>query len=179
VTTLPLTADGCLPVGRWSCTLDDLAPFHERADRQRRRDLWLEWEHLTDSVRALVGAVPAVWIGGSYFTAKSEPGDIDCVYVLDREAVQTVRAVPRDAWVLEVVATSQVKAVFQLRVDSYVLPWWPQPGVNRGSGDRRVDYLETRGYWDELWQRDRSAAGVRGPQVPSKGYVEVILDGYK
>jgi hypothetical protein len=178
VATVALSPNGRLPVGRWTCSMSDLDVFHQLPDQTYRAAVWSEWETLTNAVRAAVGRVPAVWLGGSYFTDKDQPGDVDCVYVLDREDVDRARLDPTVAAFLQAVAGSAVKQHFGLRVDSYVLPWWPRPGTRRGTDDRRLTYLESRGYWDELWLRDRGAGPGRLQQVPARGYVEVILDGY-
>lgn len=174
---LPLS-DGRLSVGRWSCDLDALEPFHQLPEATFRAQLWNEWEQVTDAVRDAVGRVPAVWLGGSYFTTKEQPGDIDCVYLLDREDLQAARQDSTTAAFVWLLARSGIKAQFGLRVDTYVVPWWPQSGTGRGTDVRREQYLEARGYWDDLWLRDRRAASARGQQVPSKGYLEVVLDGY-
>ena len=166
-----------LPLGRWSCTIEDLDSFHDSPDAQLRAELWQEWEQLTEMVRVAVGRVPAVWLSGSYFTAKERPSDIDCVYILDRDDLQRARENTDAATLLEVVSKSQVKNYWNLRVDSYVLEWWPRLGINRGSDVRRETYLEMRGYWDDLWQRDRTGDN-RSQKIPRKGYLEVILDGY-
>jgi len=129
-------------------------------------------------VRDAVGRVPAVWLSGSYFTSKETPGDIDCVYVVDHEDLTRAREDTAVANFLGVVASSQVKTYFGLEVDSFILDWWPRAGPNVGSNVRRESYLEKRGYWDDLWQRDKTAGDARAQKIPSKGYLEVILDGY-
>ena len=44
-------------------------------------------------------------------------------------------------------------------------------------------YYVMRGYWDDWWMRLRNQAGAGQPidleALPRRGYVEVILDGYR
>lgn len=174
---LPGLIDGALPTGRWTCRPEDLNSVHMLPDSTHRAAIWREWTELTGAVQEATGAVAACWLGGSYFTDKAEPADIDCVYVIDHERLSAARAGTSHAQLLDIVAKSQVKDVFELRIDSFVLSWWPRGGVHRGSDVRRESYLETRGYWDDLWLRKRST-GARESKIPSRGYVEVILDGY-
>lgn len=71
---------------------------------------------------------------------------------------------------------SQVKQTFQLPVDSYVLEWTPTPGPGVPVGAR--GYLEQRGYWDDLWVRVKDTDD-RLDSIPRRGYLEVIVDGYR
>ena len=60
--------------------------------------------------------------------------------------------------------------------DSYVLEWMPSPGHQRPVGAE--PYYGNRGYWDNLWVRVRDS-DQRLDSVPRRGYLEVILDGYR
>jgi len=144
---------------------------------QRRRDIWTHWAQLTDVVRSVVGGVPVAWLSGSFLTDKTEPGDLDCLYIIESSRVVAAAAAdPRNASFLDLVVRNQVKSVLGLMVDSFVLEWVPTPGVGRPVGPAR--YLADRGYWDDLWSRERSTDD-REDSIPRRGYLEVVLDGYR
>ena len=178
---LPFTNRGTLPLGRWTVSLDEASTYVETRDSTLRGELWREWWSLVSAVRAAVCAVPACWLAGSFFTSKVTPGDIDCVFILRRDHVEAARVDPAKSAVIEVVGRNQVKRDLNLEVDTFILEWWPRPGPHRGSNARRIrDCLENRGYWDDLWLRDRhiSADNVAASGIPTRGYLEVIVDGY-
>jgi hypothetical protein len=178
---LPFTSHGALPLGRWTVSVDEASTYVATPDAGRRGDLWREWWTLVDAVRAAVGAVPACWLAGSFLTSKVTPGDLDCVFVLRRDQVEATHSDPAKSALMEVVGNNRVKQVLNLAVDTFVLEWWPRPGPHPGSNEhRRQAYLENRGYWDDLWLRDRhrGAAHVAASGIPTRGYLEVIVDGY-
>jgi hypothetical protein len=113
--------------------------------------------------------------GGSFLTDKDEPGDIDSVYVVESWRVLGAKVDARKAQFLQTVADKRVKDVFGLQVDCFILEWVPRPGTNLVHW--AAEYRESRGYWDDLWSRERST-DQRENSVPQRGYVEVILDGY-
>lgn len=176
--TPPALVDGGLPLGRWTVSDADLDTYVTFGNTAHRAELLGEWRTLTDALREAVGQVAACWLSGSFFTDKDEPGDIDCLYVVDRELLEAALPDPSRAQFLQIVSTSQVKSLFQLRVDSFVLPWWPEAGTSRGSAVRCEQYLQSRGYWDDFWTRARHSDG-RTSSLPRRGYLEVILDGYQ
>jgi hypothetical protein len=175
--TLPPLANGGLPIGRWPATTEDLDRFASQSDASHRRAILGEWHQLTDAIRDAVGEVAAVWLGGSFFSTKEKPGDIDAVYIVRRDLYVEARKDDDRARFLQAVVGKGAHTTFGLRVDTFFLEWWPRPGVKRGSADRRTQYLESRGYWDDLWSRSRST-DLKIDQVPTRGYLEVILDGY-
>jgi hypothetical protein len=132
---------------------------------------------LTAALQAAVGAVPAAWLSGSFLTDKVEPNDLDCVYLVESSNLAAAYSSdPRKAKFLASVAGSGVTAAFGLLVDSYILEWTPTAGVIPPVSP--TSYLSGRGYWDDLWSRERSN-NTRESSVPRRGYVEVILDGYR
>lgn len=142
----------------------------------RRQEVWADWLTLTKVVREVVGVVPAAWLSGSFLTDKEDPGDVDSVYIIEAHRIYSAKWPDlRKAQFLEVVAGGQVKKVFGLQVDSFVLEWVPRSGAQRAFW--ASEYLGDRGYWDDLWSRDRSP-NQREDSVPRRGYLEVILDGY-
>jgi hypothetical protein len=118
-----------------------------------------------------------MWLGGRYFTSKADPGDVDCVYVVDERSKPTT---PRESTLFDLFAgPGRLTTVTGLRVDSFVLPWVYRP-------DGAVDVanqvpLMQRGYWDDFWQRQRHGAkGTVHPQdaMPERGYLEVIVGDF-
>lgn len=175
----PALCNGRLPMGRWTCTLPEAEAAYVPIDSgDRRREIWAQWYGLTQALRTVVGEVAACWLSGSFFTDKPVPGDIDCLYVVDTDRIEAVRASDRidHIWFLYQVTTSMVKAAYRIPVDSFVLEWTPTPGPTRPVHAR--SYFEDRGYWDDLWARVKDQ-DTRLDSVPRRGYLEVIVDGYR
>lgn len=173
---LPALNDGVLPLGRWPATVGEIETAFVTGQSAKRQEAWNDWLELTDALRDVV-TLPAAWLGGSFFTDKDEPGDLDSVYVIEWAVAKAalLSPDPRRAQLVQAVADNQVKAIFGLSVDSFILEWWPTPGPKAHAWTR--GYRERRGYWDDLWSRRRSS-DPRRDAVPSRGYVEVIFDGY-
>lgn len=169
---IPPLSSGSLPMGRWACTEQEVGQAFTQGTG--RGDIWSEWQQLTGALRQVVGGVAAAWLSGSFVTNKPDPGDIDCLYVIDTAHLAAVTDAQHQAFI-DVVTRSRVKARFGLRVDSYILEWapyqGPQPPVWANG------YLQTRGYWDDFWGRIRDP-DARLASIPRRGYLEVILDGY-
>lgn len=180
-----LEPSGLLPLGRYPATRREItqrfvdAP--EFAASGTRREVWTHWLEATDRLRTLL-PVCAAWLGGSFLTARQDPDDVDAVYLIDtREAFQLRVRDPDGARVLAVFAMGdELRKRSGLRVDTFVLEWplLPGPVPNALFGQQ---YLASRGYWDDFWQRTRTGAkGTLDPAdaLPRRGYVEVILDGW-
>jgi hypothetical protein len=175
---IPNLHNGRLPLGRWPSDPDEVErTFASDPSNIRRRETWDHWLQLTAALRSVVRAVPAAWLSGSFLTDKVDPNDLDCVYLVESSDVAAAQSSdPQTAAFLQTVATGGVRSVFGLLIDSYILVWTPTAGVNpHGSAAR---YLSGRGYWDDLWSRERSTDS-RESSIPRRGYLEVILDGYQ
>lgn len=175
----PALLDGHIPMGRWVCTLAEAEARYVPADAaDPRRQIWDQWVNLTQALRTVVGEVAACWLSGSFFSGKAVPGDIDCLYVIDTDRLAAVSAAGDLARIAFVQAATRggVKSRFGIPVDSFVLEWVPTPGpsapVSAG------EYLGERGYWDDLWVRVKDADS-RLDSIPRRGYLEVIIDGYR
>lgn len=170
-----LTGTGVLPPGRWHASLEEVASTFSSGDAPRP-EIWAEFTTATAALRQIVH-VCAVWLGGSYFTSKPAPDDIDCTYLVD---ARTRPSNPAAAAAFDLFAGGRkLREVTGLRVDSYVIPWTYRPGVELEASSQIP--LMWRGYWDDLWQRHRNGAkGTTHPAdaLPTRGYLEVILDGY-
>ena len=178
----PLTGAGQLPVGRFRC---DIAEIEQRfvadpslAASTTRSQIWTEWNTATAAIRSYV-EVCAVWLSGSFLSGKVDPGDLDCVYIIEDALFDAAASAdPTGAAFLDRV----VRNTLGLQLDTFVLAWRPNPLA--GPRDARdYDYLWRRGYWDDFWQRLRSgakgAAPVRADALPRRGYAEVILDDFR
>jgi hypothetical protein len=170
----PLDA-GRLPLGRWAVSVSEVEAAFVTGQSARRQKVWGDWLTLTRALREIVDVVPAAWLGGSFLTDKDEPGDVDSVYVVEAHRLLSAKGDPGKAQFLQVLADMKVKDVFDLDVDSFILEWVPRPGVQPAPW--AAEYLGNRGYWDDLWSRERSS-DTREDSVPRRGYLEVILDGF-
>ncbi|MFD0856739.1 DUF6932 family protein [Actinomadura adrarensis] len=173
----PPLVDGQLPHGRWVCTEEEVKAAYIDGQAGDREEIWREWREVTGVLRNIVGEVAACWLSGSLFTDKPDPADVDCVYIIDVERLLTAaNSDARHDAFLRYVARSQLKDVYDVRVDSYILEWTPTPGP--AISDVARGYLRRRGYWDDLWCRVRDE-DPRLDSIPRRGYLEVQLDGYK
>lgn len=172
---LPSLEDGALPHGRWACVPSDIEAAFVRGLAPQREQIWNDWLQLTEVLRRLVGSVPAAWVSGSFLTDKMVPGDLDTLYIVDTAALQAAWADQANRGLLLTIANNRTKADLHLNVDSFILEWHPMPGADRTAPDH---YYLNRGYWDDLWIRRRNS-DPRLASVPRRGYVEVMLDGYR
>lgn len=141
-----------------------------------RTDIWNDWLALTDKLQE-VTTVCAAWLSGSFVTDKVDPGDLDCVYIIDARQL----VVPP---LVVLVASNQARRIQRdgqrnLQLDTFVLAWQPDLSPD---GSARREYSAQRGYWDDFWSRIREngASGVPALEdaLPRRGYLEVVLDGF-
>lgn len=175
---IPPLVNGVLPLGRWPATLAEVRALGELPDSAHRTQLLSEWDRLTLAIGDAVGGVAACWLSGSFFTDKVDPSDIDCAYLVRHEKLIEAQKDPERAAFLQSVLAKGARDRFRLRVDTYIIDWWPRPGTRKGCDVRRRDYLAERGYWDDLWSRQRDR-DLKLDRLPRRGYLEVILDGYR
>lgn len=167
---------GVLPTGRFPATTTECKT--QFATNDHRQKIWSEWEAATTNLRSIV-PVASAWLGGSFFSSKQDPGDIDCVYTIETSLAQAVTD-PMERNVLAVYARNLVTDVFGHRVDTFVVDW--VPNATQGSGPA-PHYYSSRGWWDDFWCRMRptglSTQEMRLSSTPQRGYLEVTLDGFK
>lgn len=182
---IPPLTNGKLPVGRFPA---DAGEVEQRfvndpafVASTTRAQVWSDWQQVATGARTLV-PVCAVWLGGSFLTDKVDPDDLDVVWLIDSRQLLRTQADPSKAPGLSILGDGpRLRSITGLRVDTYVCPWVPDPG-GTGAAPGFAGYAQTRGYWDDFWQR--SIAGAKtGPRVPAdalpkRGYLEVTLDGY-
>lgn len=176
----PALKDDHLPMGRHVCTLDEVERAYVPDDpADRRRQIWTQWVGLTEALQSALGAVAACWLSGSFFSSKPVPGDIDCLYVVDIAHLTKLSASedPAAAGLVYDVMTGAIKEQTGALIDSYVLAWVPTPGIE-SDNPIQIQYHRYRGYWDDLWSRVRDADQRLGA-IPRRGYLEVLIDGYR
>ncbi|MGO2069629.1 DUF6932 family protein [Glutamicibacter arilaitensis] len=166
-----------LPAGRYNMSTQEAQSIF--CFNEHREALWSEWEEATSLLRSHVPICKA-WLGGSFFTDKSQPGDIDCVYFVDSAHLDALSDESKN--ILGAFASgSAVKEHLKLRVDTFVVPWSANSTPMRDH-PAFADYYLVRGYWDDLWSKMRSgskgAAPVRLDSHPRRGYLEVTIDGF-
>lgn len=166
-----------LPVGRRLGTFDEMRSTW--GFTEHRSGLIDQLEKLLVLVRKVV-PVCAVWVSGSFLTDKEAPSDIDVVLLIDEDHVE---ALPADG-ARHLVTRQGLVALAHRRnfqIDAFVINWRARPSPRTTPADDA--YLRTRGYWDDFWLRSRtqpkSEAPTRDSAIPRRGYVEVIVDGYK
>ena len=138
-------------------------------------------EGLTSTAIRRIVPVCAVWLSGSYLTSKANPNDIDVLLVVRAEDLEALDPGVRPLFTdtgLHAVATK-----LNVRVDAYLLGWRQLISPDPGHNPDHSFYYVMRGYWDDWWMRLRNQAGAGQPidleALPRRGYVEVILDGYR
>lgn len=176
--TLLDVATGVPPIGRHRATKDEIeAAFvtaPEFATSTTRKELWDEFE---SGLGLLSGAVlvHAVWLGGSFFSNKIDPSDIDAVFVVNNTDLTHRTDADR-----QVVNAFQERS-HGLRLDSFILRWRPIAEWNYDAPGHR-QYTNWRGYWDDFWCRIRtgmkSDPPVREDSIPRRGYLELMVNDY-
>lgn len=159
----PMDADGRLPIGRHTVTLDEVyerfvvaAPF--RSERQTVWNAFLLW---SDLVWALFPDSP-MWIDGGFVTHKAwaAPRDVDVAVTVKQSVYNSVMD---ERWQGQLWTTnnSDDKTKRVQPMGGYV-DGFP---IIRGLTDRRI--------WEHYWS---SVADANGDLIPGavKGYVEVM-----
>ena len=127
-------------------------------------------------MKSLPCAIPSVFVGGTFATTKPNPSDIDITFLVDRDSIAQLFSMQSIQDALKV-----IKAITNGKVDGYAIPW--VPFNNPVSTVPEREYLAQRGWWDDWWQRDVLKADRtvfdRIHSFPKRGYLEVIIDGYR
>lgn len=179
--SLVRNAQGFTRPGRLQLTLDEFVlhygPSTDFCGSEQRLKIWEQFAKVTQKLRDTL-PVAAVWIGGSFVTHKVEPSDIDAVYIIDQNKYSILSETGKK----RVTLYAMDGGLFNhgIRVDSHVLDWTPHPELD-WDNPLQIDYLKSRGYWDDFLQRhaeDKNAPLIEDNAIPRRGYLEVILDGY-
>ncbi|MFD3566122.1 DUF6932 family protein [Streptomyces sp. NPDC058667] len=188
-------ANGFLPLGRYSVSSDEaesmLVSAPEFRDSTTRAALWDGFLSYIDGFLVLEDAyadvldgrtlVHRVWLGGSFVSAKPNPGNIDATLLIDVRAERAVRGKPGSKWLTTAFQSrDRMKEKFgvsPLRIGYQPVAHLFQP--ERLTPEERT-YFTQRGVWDDWWQRCRLPDQTdRSPSersaAPARGYLEVRL----
>ncbi|WP_137875458.1 hypothetical protein [Rhodococcus sp. Q] len=184
-------ASGNLPVGRYTCTLEEVQQafvddpqFAGSSTRQRLFKglvrYMAEWERLEEMV-GTSDVLRRIWVGGSFTTSKLHPEDVDVSPILDGPKLDAIKGKP-GCGKMSKLFENRDSVVRDFGVEPFPVTWWPVTTMHaREISIFEHDYVLARGLMDDFWQRVRSSP-VKGPLTvadsePRRGYLEVIRDG--
>lgn len=162
-----------LPLGRYSCSLDDIRERYVPDDDENRAAIWDGLLTVVNLVKESVGSIAELWIGGSFITSEESPHDIDVVFFFKEECLKSVDS--RGAFLLNLLSGSYgPDRKVNNFVDSYMMVVPPTEFEN----DTDRGYTPWRGYWDQFWSKTRFENDDERWLYPAAGYLEVMIDGY-
>lgn len=176
-------------IGRQRCTLDcveaEFVSAPKFAGSTTRRKVWEDFEAALELLKSAV-KVHAVWLAGSFISAKLDPNDIDAVFVINARDLGRRAAADQQvvASFIDRVSTGSgtVAPKHGLKVDSFLLHWSPIPDLDLKNNANHMIYAANRGYWDDFWCRNRTGQKYHPSTwkdaLPSRGYLEVMVNGY-
>ena len=162
-----------LPLGRYSCTLDDIRERYVPEDDGNRIAIWDGLLTVVNLVKETVGSIAELWIGGSFITSEEKPHDIDVVFFFKEECLKTVDA--KGAFLLNVLSGRYGP---DRRVNNYVDSYMIVVPPTEFENDAKQGYTPWRGYWDQFWSKTRFEDDDKRWLFPAAGYLEVMMDGY-
>ena len=132
-----------LPLGRYSCTLDEVRERCVPEGDENRTAIWDGFLKTVDFVKATVGSLAEVWIGGSFITDEEYPHDIDAVFFFKEERLAVVSQ--PGIFVLNMLAgrLGRGKRLNEY-VDGYLVVVQPTEIENKDP----QGWISARGYWD-------------------------------
>ena len=174
-----LTSDGDLPRGRFCATVDSVEARYVTDEAYEgsttREQVWSDFNDLLELIRRKKVHVPAAFLGGSFVTSKLNPSDVDAALIID------VSRIRRQETFADLQAIVDDPKASGLQVDAFLIQWHPD-GSELGGGDQ-LAYVQERSRWDDFWQRKVAKVDRQPPQrhhsMPVRGYLEVIIDGYR
>ncbi|WP_405408643.1 DUF6932 family protein [Streptomyces sp. NBC_01124] len=188
-------ANGFLPLGRHSLSVGEVEDMLVRApDFQGSDTRQVLWDGLNNYLEpffaledlyadALDGRtlIHRVWLGGSFVSAKTDPGNIDATLLIDVEAERAVRGRPGSKW-LTTAFQSRANMLRKFGVSPVRIGYQPVVHVfrpERFTAEERTYFME-RGVWDDWWQRCRLPGQTdfspsHESAAPARGYLEVRL----
>jgi hypothetical protein len=173
----PFTKEGLLPRGRFVATIDEVEESFVKADHFRgsatRQQVWDDFLALVELLRRKRARMPAAFLGGSFTSDVLDPSDVDTSVLIDQTRISS----PKTWDDLAKIARGAKPA--GLKLDAFLINWRPEGDQSPES----LAYHRSRGMWDDWWQRhvpkpDRLPP-LRHHAMPLRGYLEVIVDGYK
>lgn len=180
----PVTGE--LPLGRHNCTVDEFeAAFvsaPEFVSSTTRSEVWAHWELARTALRGVV-PVYSAWVGGSFVSSKTDPNDMDIVFVIDAATVDRMLPGSRAQQIVTVMSQGSTHHdPVGRRLDTYTLLWRSIPDPCDDPAGLAPGYYLWRGHWDDFWQRARTSPKDTPPtqadSIPRRGFLEVTLDDY-
>lgn len=162
-----------LPLGRYSCSLDDIRERYVPDDDENRSAIWDGLLTVVSLVKETVGSIAELWIGGSFITSEENPHDIDVVFFFKEDRIKSVDS--RGAFLLNLLSG---RFGSDLRISSYVDSYMIVVPPTEFENDTKRGYTPWRGYWDQFWSKTRFEDDDKRWLYPAAGYLEVMIDGY-
>ncbi|RHE52654.1 hypothetical protein [Collinsella sp. AM28-11LB] len=162
-----------LPLGRYSCSFDDIRERYVPDDDENRSAIWEGLLTVVNLVRGTVGSIAELWIGGSFITSEENPHDIDVVFFFKEECIKSVDN--RGAFLLNLLSG---RYGHDRRLNSYVDSYMMVVPPTEFENDASRGYTPWRGYWDQFWSKTRFEDDDKRWLYPAAGYLEVMIDGY-
>lgn len=163
-----------LPLGRYSCTFDEVKERYVPEGDENRAAIWDGFVKVVAFVKATVGSLAEVWIGGSFITGEEHPHDIDVVFFFKEEKIAAVG----QAGLFALNVLSRRLAPKIERLDAYVDGYMIVVPPTEFDNDVNSGYTPWRGYWDQFWSKTRFSTDDIRWLYPAAGYLEVMVDGY-
>ena len=162
-----------LPLGRYSCSLDDIRKRYVPDDDENRSAIWDGLIAVVNLVKETIGSIAELWIGGSFITSEENPHDIDVVFFFKEDRIKSVDS--RGAFLLNLLSGRYGS---DLRISSYVDSYMIVVPPTEFENDTKQGYTPWRGYWDQFWSKTRFEDDDNRWLYPAAGYLEVMIDGY-
>lgn len=162
-----------LPLGRYSCSLDDIRERYVPDDDENRSAIWDGLLTVVSLVKETIGSVAELWIGGSFITSEENPHDIDVVFFFKEDRIKSVDS--RGAFLLNLLSGRYGS---DLRISSFVDSYMIVVPPTEFENDTKRGYTPWRGYWDQFWSKTRFEDDDKRWLYPAAGYLEVMIDGY-
>lgn len=162
-----------LPLGRYSCSLDDIRIRYVPDDDENRSAIWDGLLTVVNLVKETIGSIAELWIGGSFITSEENPHDIDVVFFFKEDRIKSVDS--RGAFLLNLLSGRYGS---DLRISSYVDSYMIVVPPTEFENDTKQGYTPWRGYWDQFWSKTRFEDDDKRWLYPAAGYLEVMIDGY-
>lgn len=189
-----IASNGCPAPGRRRIEVEQartlLVDSSEFVESETRPTLWdgllrylARFAYLEERHASLLDDIPLVhflWMGGSFVSGELNPNNIDVTVAVDARAKERLKGRELAGWLRDAFYRDQVLADFGL--SPLEIPYMPVVSVfdRRSLEPSEREYLESRGSWDDWWQRRRDPQSATGEPSPAtvgtkRGYLEVIL----
>lgn len=197
----PFNEQGHLPPGRYSVTLEQLEERFVRhadfASSETRPDRWRgfrEYISLWKDVQRRVEQdldrplVKAIWLGGSFISAKLDPNNVDLALFVDGDSLAICKQKGQSGRIS--LLSGRDKMTRTLHVTPSIVPYryvrspWDMyrdnPAYQAPYTGEHFRYVGQRGCFDDWWLRMRPEGEDKGAPTAhtgawARGYVEVML----